>query len=191
MNGESLTDADSVEVYQVCQFLALLHISLLPLIDPHTDEVRVHKLSADRAQHLTAAVLHESQLTGIEDHAHLITQIQPMYSTKEKKRKKQQQEESHRKFIKYSLSYILILAVELLVASRSLPVDFTELAGVEVANEQSASGVSHQISVVTHDLHTLNLKQKTTTIYTRLSKLNTHPNYPTLKQNVLHIPGMT
>ena len=66
-----LTDADSMEVNQVGQFLALCHIPLLPLVDPHTDEVRVHNLCANRAQHFTGPILHDSQLPCVKHHAYL------------------------------------------------------------------------------------------------------------------------
>ena len=66
-----LTDADSVQVHQIGQFLVLLDVPLFPLVDPHAQEVGVHELCPHRSQDVVDAILHQGELTSIEDHAYL------------------------------------------------------------------------------------------------------------------------
>eukprot|EP00951_Prasinocladus_malaysianus_P002968 scaffold21211_cov40-Prasinocladus_malaysianus.AAC.1 len=63
-------DPDGLQIDQVGDLLVLLDDAAL-LVEPHADEVWAHVLCAARAEHLVAAVLDQSDLPGVVDHAHL------------------------------------------------------------------------------------------------------------------------
>ena len=66
-----LTDCNSLEVQQVGYLLVVLHPPLLPLVQPHADQVGVHELCPHTAQNLIGSILNQGQLSSIENHTHL------------------------------------------------------------------------------------------------------------------------
>ena len=97
-----------MKVKQVGHLFAFFHILLFPFIDPDADKLRVHELSSDRAQDAICTILHQSQLSGIEYHANLVSRLMKSINRGEGLKRE-------------GLAHILILQVELFISARALP----------------------------------------------------------------------
>ena len=55
---------------------------------------------------------------------------------------------------------IVIVKVELFIPPSVLPGNFAQFARCQVTQQQGVGGVRHQVPIMTHDPHTLNLKRE-------------------------------
>mmetsp|Transcript_16624 Transcript_16624/g.52022 ORF Transcript_16624/g.52022 Transcript_16624/m.52022 type:complete len:995 (-) Transcript_16624:636-3620(-) len=71
--GDQVEDADRLQIDEVCDVLAVGHVvAVAQLVESHGDEERVHVLRAASPEDLVAAILHQRELAGVVDHAHLL-----------------------------------------------------------------------------------------------------------------------